>query len=92
MNISTDNYIIIGLILVLVFLTYYNLDNFGNCNENNKLAQKEIDNYNNRSLNIEDTNDFFTTLFLPQKFSCCKKSLGQSVTDNDRLSCNCPDK
>jgi len=91
MNISTENYVLLGLILALVFLTFNNSDKFGNCKEDNKLAQKEIDKYNNRSFNIDGTNEFYDTMFLPQKPTCCKKHLGHPVTDNDRLSCNCPD-
>ena len=73
MNISNETYVLGCLIFALVFLTYHNLDNFGNCNENNKLSQKEIDKYNNRRFNIEGTEEFYTTLFLPQKLPCPKK-------------------
>ena len=91
MNNSNETYVLLGLILALVFFTFYNSDKFGNCKEDNKSTQKEIDSYNNRSFNIDGTNDFFNTMFLPQKPTCCKKYLGRPVTDNDRLSCNCPD-
>jgi hypothetical protein len=94
MNISTENYVLLTFFFTLVFITFNNSDNsdnFGNCKENNKLAQIEIDKYNNRSFNIDGTNKFYDTMFLPQKPTCCKKYLGHPVTDNDRLSCNCPD-
>ena len=89
MNNINENYINLTLLFILFFLVFVNYDNFGNCTENNHLGQNEINNYNNRNFDISGTNKYFETKYLPQKASCCKKNLGNSITDNDRVNCNC---